>query len=245
MLNRKQSLGVMAATDPKLRRVLERLAIDYVTCGDNTIEDAAASEGLSISAIEQELEHQPAAEARPMITNGTSLTITMDVFRRENRRVISDLLWRISTLLDSITDDDLTGSPAWHPLRIRFDGLVTKIAAHLEREDDIIFPYISAMECAWVHGTEAPPQVEGGLRRMIASIYMQHSGVNDDLKAIRENRHHLHCASSHQVCTHLLDLLTELEQQLHEAMNLENFIIYPAAIALEDQLYGVAEMRAV
>lgn len=245
MLNPKQSLGVMAATDPKLRRVLERLGIDYVSCGDNTLEDAAASEGLSVSAIEQELEHEPAAEARPKMTNGTSLTITMDVLRSEHRRVMSDLLWRISMLLDRITDDDLTESPAWHPLRIRFDGLVTKIASHLEREDDVVFPYISAMECAWVHGTEAPPQVEGGLRRMIASIYMQHSGVNDDLKAIRENRQHLHCGSNHPDCTHLLDFLVSLERQLHETMNLENFIIYPAAIALEDQLYGVAQETAV
>ncbi len=234
----RQSLGVRAATDPQLRRVLERLGIDYVSCGDRTLEDVAASEGLSVSTIEQELEHERGSEVWPLISNGTSLTITLDVLRRDHRVAISDLLWRIAMLLDRIKDRDLLESPAWHPLRVRFEGLVTKIAAHLEREDEILFPLIAAMECAWVHGTEAPPQIEGGLRRMVASIYMQHDGINSDVKAIRENRHQLHCASHHVDCAHLLETLPALEQQMHEVMNLENFIIYPSAIALEDTLYG-------
>ncbi len=239
MLNGQQSLGVMAATDPKLRRVLERLGIDYVSCGDSTLEDAAASEGLSVSALEQEMEREPVSEARPLPSNGMTLTITLDVLRREHRASISDLLWRTAMLFDLIRDRRFIEQMAFHPMRIRFEGLVAKIAAHIEREDEIVFPFIAAMESAWVHGTEPPPPIEGGLRRMVASIYMQHAGVNSDLKAIRGDRKRLECTSNHKDCTRLIENLTALEKQLHETMNLENFVIYPAAIALEDQLYGV------
>ncbi|HSP16568.1 MAG TPA: DUF542 domain-containing protein [Thermoanaerobaculia bacterium] len=239
MLNGKQSLGVMAATDPKLRRVLERLGIDYVSCGDATLEDAAASEGLSVSAIEKELEREPVIDERRVASNGTPLTITLDVLRREHRTVISDLLWRTSMQFDLIHDRHLLEQPAFHAMRIRFEGLVTKIAAHIEREDEIAFPLIAAMESAWIHGTEPPPPIGGGLRRMVASVYMQHAGVNSDLKALRGDRRWLEAASTHPDCTRLIENLTALEKQLHETMNLENFVIYPAAIALEDQLYAV------
>jgi iron-sulfur cluster repair protein YtfE (RIC family) len=245
MLNGRQSLGVMAATDPKLRRVLERLGIDYVSCGDATLQDAAASEGLSVPSIEDELEREPSAAARPAAANGTSLSITLDTLRREHRVVISDLLWRIAMLLDRINDRELTGNPAWHPLRVRFEGLLAKVAAHVEKENEIVYPHITSMETAWIHAAEPPPQIEGGLRRIVATIYMQHEGINSDLKAIRADRHRLHCVAGHSDCRKLVEYFVALEQQLHEMMNLENFVIYPAAIALEDQLYGTAAATPV
>jgi regulator of cell morphogenesis and NO signaling len=240
MLNGQQSLGVMAANDPRLRRVLERFGIDYVTCGDNTLEDAAASEGLSITTLETEIQHEPAAGTKPIAANGTALTNTLDVLRREHRTRIGDLLWRTSMLLDLVSDRRLVEQPQFHAMRIRFEGLVTKIAAHIEREDEILFPLVAAMESAWIHGTEPPPPIGGGLRRMIASVFMQHAGVNSDLKALRSDRKWLETVSSHPDCTRIVENLRSLEAQLHETMNLENFVIYPAAIALEDQLYGVA-----
>jgi regulator of cell morphogenesis and NO signaling len=240
MLNGNQSLGVMAANDPRLRSVLERLGIDYVTCGDSSLEDAAASEGLSITTLETELLHEPAAAKKPIAANGASLTNTLDVLRREHRARISDFLWRTSMLLDLVSDRRLVDQPQFHAMRIRFEGLVTKIAAHIEREDELLFPLIAAMESAWIHGTEPPPQIEGGLRRMVASVFLQHAGVNSDLKALRSDRKWLETVSAHPDCVRIVENLRSLEAQLHDTMNLENFAIYPAAIALEDQLYGVA-----
>ena len=239
MLNGKQSLGVMAATDPKLRGVLERLDIDYVTCGDATLEDAAAAAGLSVPEIETELEREKAADERRAVSNG-SLTITLDKLRREHRLAISDVLWRIAMLFDRIRDHTLVDDPKWHALRTRFEALVAKFATHVEREDSIIYPHIAGMESAWIRSKEPPPPLEGGLRRVVASVYLQHAGMNSDLKAMRDDRAHLVCKSGHEACRHLFESLAALEDQLHETMNLENFVIYPAAIALEDQLYGAA-----
>ena len=41
----------------------------------------------------------------------------------------------------------------------------------------------------------------------------------------------------YRVCRRLENHLRELERDLHEPMNLENFVLYPRAIELEDQLW--------
>ena len=84
-------------------------------------------------------------------------------------------------------------------------------------------------------GIPPPPRFEGGLRAAIAPVCLEHQKLSESLRRFRTGRALLACIDD-RVCRRLENHLRELERDLHEAMNLENFVLYPRAIELEDQL---------
>jgi regulator of cell morphogenesis and NO signaling len=115
---------------------------------------------------------------------------------------------------------------------------VNELMPHSEREQKILFPYIEAMEEAWERGTPPPPRFEGGLRAAIAPLCLEHERLSESLRHFRAGRALLVCIDN-RACRRLAVHLQELERDLHEAMNLENFVLYPRGIELEDQLWSV------
>ena len=154
----------------------------------------------------------------------------------EHHRAVSlESLARGAVLFDLIAEANALDPEILDPLRREFYELVNTLVPHNEREQRILFPNIEAMEEAWERGTPLPPRFEGGLRAAIAPVCLDHQALSDSLRRLRAGGAVLAC-SDDRGCLRLAMHLQQIERDLHEAMNLENFVLYPRAIELEDQL---------
>ena len=230
------SVGVLAAEHPRLRVVLEELGIDYCCSGNRSLADAAAAEGLPIQRVMDELARAPqAAGPYNVIWFDKSLAQVMEHLRGHHRAVSLEVLARCAVLFEIVGEARLLDAELLEPLRQAFHKFINELTPHIEREKRIIFPFIETMEEAWERNTPPPPRFEGGLRAAVAPICLEHESLNEALRQFRAGRALLVCIDDRS-CRHLANHLRDLERELHEAMNLENFVLYPRAIDLEDQL---------
>ena len=234
-MDANEPVGMAAAADPRLRAALESLGIDYVCSGDRNLADAAAAEGLSVRTVQQEMDKNTVEEP-PQVSLDGSLSDLVDHLT-DRHHTIGNLFAHTAMLFDLLPDRKMTERESFHALRSAFQHLATRIYFHEEHEQQVLFPLIVAMECAWTKGTVPPPPIEGGLRRSLAAVYMEHDEINKALKLLRTIRTATRCQQSHSQCRTLQKKIARLERHLHEAMNLENFVLFPRAIALEDEMY--------
>ena len=148
-------------------------------------------------------------------------------------------LARGAVLFELIAEGRLLDPEILEPMRHEFHQFVNELVPHNEREQRILFPYIETMEEAWERGSPPPPRFEGGLRTALIPVSLAHNALSESLRRLRAGRALLVCIDD-RTCRRLAAHLQEVERDLHETMNLENFVLYPRAIELEDQLWSGA-----
>lgn len=236
MLDTNDCVGVLAASNSAVRNALEELGIDYCCSGNRSLADAAAAEGLPLQAVVASIERASmAAEPTQQSWFDASLRDVIAHLRREHLTVSLEVLARTAVLFEVITDAKVLDHELLDPLRQTFHRFVNDLTPHIEREEHILFPILEAIEEAWTRGSEPPPRFEGGLRNAIAPNFIEHDRINDELRELRSGRALLACIDD-RTSQQLSRNLEQLERHLHRMMNIENFVLYPRAIALEDQL---------
>ena len=126
-----------------------------------------------------------------------------------------------------------------HPelTRIRdiFQALAQELSSHMMKEEMILFPYIARLENA-EHGAAAPI---GTVRNPITMMMHEHDNADGALRELRAlaNGYGVpaDACASYQT---LYSALAAFEADLHQHIHLENHILFPRAVELEQEKWG-------
>ena len=228
-------IAAIAAEMPAARALFESLGIDYSCAGQRSLGDAAHAEGLDTEVVIAGLrrissEKVETWQDRPLRDLTKHLVEEYHHFVRDE--MVSLALWL----------SDLCAPPAkpaaeLQSLRGSFSRLSEKLIPHLH-EEEVVFAHIDAVEAAW-QSNEAP-HVDGDLRDHVQRLVGEHATMGAQLRTIRDLRLRLMTANELPPRTRrALDAVGDLEAHLHEYMFLENCILFPRAIALEQQAIAV------
>jgi iron-sulfur cluster repair protein YtfE (RIC family) len=143
---------------------------------------------------------------------------------------------RISALAEMV-GPGTSRQVAFGVLRAAFHRLIIELMPHTEREELVIFPFVLAMEDASVHGAALPERPRGDLRSMLHPVAGEHRRIQSALSDMRSARLELRVDEHDEVAARLFSELRELTREIHHFMNLETFVLFPRAIALEEKLY--------
>lgn len=118
-----------------------------------------------------------------------------------------------------------------------YEELWQELNLHMHKEEIMLFPAIERFEAATQRGTTLPPPPFGGIRNPIAVMEREHDSADAALGRIRELTSDFG-ASSHACSTYsaMLEGLRALDADLHIHIRLENEILFPRAIALEEHI---------
>jgi len=236
MLDPNDPVGVLAASNSALRNALEDLGIDYCCSGNRSLADAAAAEGLPVRSVLAAIErvtvtteptHRPWADA--------SVRDVVAHLQSQYDRMSLESLAKIAVLFEVVADARVLDAELLEPVRQTFHRFVNDVVPHREREHHILFPILIGLEESWNRAGEQPPRFEGGLRHVVAENFLEHERMNEELRELRSGRALLACIDDRN-CRRLAAALQQLEAAMHETVNLENFVLFPRALAIEDQL---------
>jgi regulator of cell morphogenesis and NO signaling len=216
-------IASLAAELPGAMAVFEAMGLDYSCAGNRSLEDAAYAEGIVPEAVVERLRRLERVRATPEGRERSLAEISAYLTRQH--RAILRLLGRISTRLGSSCDAPRAVPRELLSLREVFERLSAIVLPHMHREDSSVFPAIQAVE----RGTRTAR--DGALRPMLSEMLGDHAAVAAELRTVRELRIGLEDADAPDVQT-ILEDLRALEAQLHEAMFLENCVLFPRALAL-------------
>lgn len=118
-----------------------------------------------------------------------------------------------------------------------YGELWEELDMHMHKEEMMLFPAIERFEAATQRGTMLPPPPFGSIRNPIAVMEREHVSADDAFVRIRELMRGFESPSD--ACSTygaMLDGLQALEADLHIHIHLENDILFPRAIALEEHI---------
>ncbi|HKZ02813.1 MAG TPA: iron-sulfur cluster repair di-iron protein [Pyrinomonadaceae bacterium] len=229
---REAALALSQAT-----KVFEGLKIDYCCGGEKTLEEACAKAGLEPDNVMQLLaqaEAQAEKVSAPSFQN-ESLTELITYILDKHHVYTKSEMSRLGELVKKVIGAHGQNHRELQTVSSLFRQLCADLEPHIFKEEQILFPYIQALEKSHVENRPAPFIPFGTVNNPIRVMMMEHDTVGDILRELRR------VTSDHTVpqdgCMSYQSLyhgLEAFETDLHQHIHLENNILFPRAIELEE-----------
>ena len=231
------TVGEVAASMPAATRVFEELGIDYCCGGGSTLESACKAKGISYEKVAASLAaleaHAPAAE-RDWQTAPLAELIGHIVAK--HHAFVRSELPRLFALIAKVVGVHGQNHPELLRVRQVFAQVEQELTMHMMKEEQILFPAVIQMEEAKQRGASPTPPMFGTVRNPIRVMVAEHDSAGDAFSTMRDAT--LNFTPPEDACISyrtLYNALLEFEADLHQHIHLENNILFPRAIELEEQ----------
>ena len=121
-----------------------------------------------------------------------------------------------------------------------FDQVRRDLEQHMIKEEQVLFPYVRDLaECSDSCGRTQSPF--GTVENPIRMMEREHHEIGDAMRIIRELTHN-YTPPEDGGTTYVNGMaeLQQFERDLHRHVHLENNVLFPAAIRIEQRLRGIA-----
>lgn len=239
----KTTVRDMVGRYPRTRPVFEQYGIDYCCGGGKSLAEAAGEHDLKlpalVDALVKTLEADPSKlQADQRDWHSAPLGELVNHIITVHHRYLNTALPRLRSLVPTV----LKAHGAQHGETLRqvqdlFNALDAELSSHLMKEEQVLFPYIVAIEAGISSGDPRPPAPFGSARNPIRQMEHEHENAGQALAKLREVTHDYTLPAD--ACPTFIAMFEELqrmEADLHEHIHLENNILFPRAIELESNL---------
>jgi regulator of cell morphogenesis and NO signaling len=225
----------IALSTPRAWEVLESAGIDYCCGGNKSLHDACVKGGVSAEElVKRLLESSERASPDAADWNSAALSDLTRHIRERHHGYARSAIPRIQTLLGKVRAKHGSSGPEILTIGELFAQMGQEMTLHMQKEEQILFPYIEAMErTANGHGLLESPFFQT-VRNPIEAMVKEHDAAGDLVRRIGEAS--TGYAATVDACTTFKALREELKQfeaDLHLHVHLENDILFPRAVATE------------
>ena len=144
-------------------------------------------------------------------------------------------------MLDKVVSRHGQEHPELASIRDLFGALTQELSAHMLKEENILFPYFEQMESAISRGADPPPAVFSSVETPISRMLADHDDAGELLAQMRGLSSGYRVPDSacptHRALYHGLE---EFERDLHHHVHLENNILFPRALHMEQRVSETA-----
>jgi regulator of cell morphogenesis and NO signaling len=228
----------IVANDFRTAAVFQRHGIDFCCKGDRSIQDACRNGRVT---AEQVLADIAEATATPVVGGARFNSWDLDTLASYIVANHHEFVRKLIPVLLTHTKKVAAVHGDRHPEMIEvaevFNDVADEMTSHMAKEEQILFPYIVAVEDASHRGGGRPSSPFGTVRNPIRMMEMEHESAGDAMARIRSLTSGYAipegACTTYRVC---LQELEAFERDLHEHVHLENNILFPKAARLEAEL---------
>jgi regulator of cell morphogenesis and NO signaling len=228
----------LALQIPNATRVFEQAKIDYCCGGDHLLGDACQDAGVDLQELERLLETSSnGVAANPIDYQGLTLVDLITHILDKHHVFTKTEMAR----LDALTAKVVSAHGENHSELLTVKNLIRQLCddltQHMFKEEQILFPFVVELEQSVLQNRPAPFAPFGTVNNPIRMMMTEHDTVGEILRALRRLTFDYAVPTdgclSYQT---LYQALETFEQDLHQHIHLENNILFPKAIALEESL---------
>lgn len=228
------TVGEIVAADFRAAEVLERFGIDFCCGGRRSLTDACRAAVADPDAVVQALEALPPARAGEdddVVRWGLDRLIGHIV--STHHVYVRSALPRITQYLTKLVEVHGARHPELARVSAYFDQLSVDFSQHLLKEEQVLFPYVKELASGEVDARFGSPF--GTIENPIRMMEREHHEGADVLRIIRELTKGYTApadgCSTYRAC---LEELEQFERDLHRHVHLENNVLFPRAIEIEN-----------
>ena len=235
---KERTIREVVVDDYRTASVFQKHGLDFCCGGGATIERACEKKGIDVEALLVEItgamETPSSGEAR---VNSWELDMLVDYIVNNHHAYIRSVLPALRQHAEKVARVHGPARQSLVEIAETFQRLSEDLEAHMQKEEQILFPYIKEMVRAKRNGVEAPPSPFGSARNPIRMMEMEHQRAGDEMEQIRTLSDN-YTPPSDACMTYrvLFQDLADFEQDLHRHVHLENNILFPKAVELESEM---------
>lgn len=227
----------LALEIPEATRIFEKVGIDYCCGGGKSLEEACAAANLAVDGVLDSLElAEQQARAMPKDRNWQTepLADLVAHINGTHHKYTREEIARLGPLFDKVVSVHGKSHPELEHIRAVFRGLAQELTMHMMKEEAVLFPYIVRMEEAVIQREPVLPPPFGSVQNPVAMMMHEHDSAGEALWSMRQASAEYtppgDACISYQT---LYKALEDFEKDLHQHIHLENNILFPRAIEME------------
>lgn len=226
----------IALEQPASIRVFEQFGIDYCCGGRKPLAEACAARNVEVDIVIAALEAAECIQGLPADDwADKSLTRLSAHIVSTHHAYVKRELPRLAALAHKVVSRHGGTKPELPLIQSRLAQLDEELIQHLAKEERVLFPYVASLEQAIADGSAKPCGCFGSVADPIAMMSEEHDAAGTLLAEIRSLSHNFTTPEGACPTFHAFyDGLREFEQDLHQHIHLENNILFPRAIAMEN-----------
>ena len=236
------TLGGMVARDYRTAAILEKYGLDFCCGGRQSLADACRAKGVDPEGVLAELARlDDSAAAEPPFASCDLDELVAHIVSTHHVYV-KRTLPALDVYLQKLVAVHGGRHPELTTVREHFAQLARELTLHMAKEEEILFPYISALARVSRHEQDMPPNMFGTVQNPIRMLEGEHESAGHETELIRV------LTGGYAVpgdgCTTYrvaFEELSAFERDLHRHVHLENNILFPRAVELEARLTSFVE----
>jgi regulator of cell morphogenesis and NO signaling len=225
----------IALANPAARQVLEKAGLDYCCGGSKSLHEACLHANVSSEEILSRL-RENAIETGPDDLNwmAAPLCELTRHIREKHHRYVREAITRIQALSDKVATKHGQNHTELVSIGKLFAEVGREMIMHMQKEEQILFPFIDALERASnAHASVEPPFFQT-VKNPIHAMMQEHDAAGNLVRQM--------CVLSSEytppadACTSfraLYEALRKFEVDLHQHVHLENNVLFPRAVEME------------
>ena len=237
-MKENQIIGELVAKDYRTASVFKKYSIDFCCQGNRTIQEACDKKNIDSKKVLEDLDTlvQTKSEATTDYQSWP-LDLLADYIEKKHHRYVQDKTLEIQPYLDKICRVHGEHHPELFEIKNEFNASAGELAAHMKKEELILFPFIRKMVKVKQENSNVEAANFGTVKNPIQMMMDEHTVEGNRFRRIEELSNNytppLDACNTYRVS---FALLKEFEQDLHLHIHLENNILFPKAVEIENDL---------
>lgn len=237
-----QNLSTMTVREialemPQTTRVFEQFKIDYCCGGRKPIAEACERAGVDSKDVIEQLEalFTSGVPADDWVGNASLHELISHILDKHHVFTKNELR-SLAPLMDKVARVHGDNHSELIELKAAFEELSDDLFPHMMKEEEVLFPFVERLVRCKEQGLPAPMPPFGTIRNPIRMMMNEHDKDGDILRKMRSlSKDYTPPPDACPSFTGLYYRLAELERDLHEHIHLENNVLFPRAVELEDE----------
>lgn len=225
----------IALSNPRAREILEESGVDYCCGGGKSLHDACLSANISADEILEQLKRNSReVSADEASWASAPLSELTRHIREKHHAYVRSAIAGIQTLLAKVKAKHGSAHPEVAVIEELFAKIGRDMIMHMQKEEQILFPYIDALERAMNGNGSIEVPFFQSVRNPIQAMMREHDSSGELARQIRTASNNYTPAAD--ACTSFRALYEDLrrfELDLHKHVHLENNVLFPRAVEAE------------
>lgn len=235
---REKTISEIVANDYRAAQVFKNHSIDFCCKGNRSVAEACEEKNIDANKLLEEIEQ--VKQDKPSSTTDFKkwpLDLLADYIEKTHHRYVEEKLPILKQYLQKLCQVHGDRHPELFEITEEFNMSAGELAAHMKKEEFILFPYIRKMAKSQEGKTPLSAPNFGTVQNPVQMMMDEHTTEGDRFEKISKlSNKYTPPADGCNTYRVTYALLKEFEEDLHLHIHLENNILFPKAIEMEKEL---------
>ena len=234
----KKTIGEYVAADFRTAALFSKHKIDFCCKGNKTLEEVCQAKGLNVEEMEKEIYSAlHSSTASEMEYASFSPTLLIDYILEKHHTYLREKNPTLLLYLDKLCKVHGDIHPELFEIQQLFQETAVELEDHMQKEEQILFPYIKAMDAARKNHQVLSVPPFGAVKNPISLLKQDHEEAGEAFATLSElTRQYTPPMDACETYKVTFAMLQEYEQDVHKHIHLENNILFGKAKELETSI---------